>query len=226
MASSSLVSHHELTSHCCTHSHAPVYLSLPLLKGTLYKLNSTLCFPHTTHASLPTSNRSSRGLDHISQNISLNICLCHSAGNCHFWMYSITTVSYQVSPSPVETCSTATCYWQRTIFPKHVILIPVPSDYRSPLSTHNGSETRMCPSGSLGNFFPTDFSYTKIFGSGTWAMCIFPFSLVLAVGPGFWNCKMKSKLITQSHLHWLFSGTHPTATAMVVTHFWNLPGFF
>lgn len=84
MASSSLVSHHELTSHCCTHSHAPVYLSLPLLKGTLYKLNSTLCFPHTTHASLPTSNRSSRGLDHISQNISLNICLCHSAGNCHF----------------------------------------------------------------------------------------------------------------------------------------------
>lgn len=71
-------------------------------------------------------------------------CLCtHAASARQFLICSITTVSYQVSPSPALTCSTATIPWQNSYLSKSCFFFPALSD-RSPLHTRSGSQTWMC----------------------------------------------------------------------------------
>lgn len=65
MSRSRLVSHLELTSYCCTHSHTSCQ---PLTLSSQDYSSQTRILPLThTHTSLPTPNRSSSPTDYISQ---------------------------------------------------------------------------------------------------------------------------------------------------------------
>lgn len=71
----------------------------------------TLHFPHQTDCLVLLITF----LGNISEHLPLLHLHCSA---CHFLIYSITTISYQVSPYPVLTCSTATFHWQKSYLSK------------------------------------------------------------------------------------------------------------
>lgn len=120
MARCSLVSHPELTSYCCTHSHASCQ---PLtLSSQDYSLQTRILPLTHTHTLLPTSNRSSSPTDYTSQKYLWTLASAAPA-------LSLLTISQFVLSRPSLIRSLISCFdllyynfpLAKKLFPKHVL---------------------------------------------------------------------------------------------------------